>query len=488
MATLNNAVQSLIDNLYGKMTSNTPLTAEEQTLVAAAIEKLTNQTNWEKALVAVAEQHLDEATQNMAQNLATSTSALTSAQTDINTAKTEIQTQNANLSLLPTVDNKVNGLAKSVFGITPIEAAGTETTSRRSPSIFAVYDANGDTYAVRPSYTIRDDSQHDNRLEYLHMPAAASGVTILKSHYVNASTYYQEPVSYIHSAASTAMLPLASKNDINDIAYETVYSLQMGLSDSADNYAGLYCASSGYASVTKPKKGLLVNDQWGLFTTVNHNWWELGVLYDNNKHCLVVVDEVTSNLVEKYRDGNIVTTTNIADSNALQLHVNSGDFTVVKFIALQVPWLNCYRRYDGAATNNSLSHYLDCYTYYGKVGGVVAMGGTRHSSHYRFTEDKKLEPLTFYASSSVTNNQTASSTGQTNSFGEVNVAITDGRGNTLGSYHYQNKTDDAGYDTGYIISAIMCMNPYSHAGILNDGYSFYNAQAYYGNSRTCKAF
>lgn len=62
MATVSQAVQAMVDKLHAAMTSGTPLTPEEQLLVAKALSALQDNQTWEKALVAVAEEHLTTAT------------------------------------------------------------------------------------------------------------------------------------------------------------------------------------------------------------------------------------------------------------------------------------------------------------------------------------------------------------------------------------------------------------------------------------------
>ncbi|CAM3692057.1 hypothetical protein VA7868_03743 [Vibrio aerogenes CECT 7868] len=62
MSTISNAVQVMVDNLVAKMASNTPLTPEEQSMVAESVALLSKSTTLETALIAVAEKHLDTAT------------------------------------------------------------------------------------------------------------------------------------------------------------------------------------------------------------------------------------------------------------------------------------------------------------------------------------------------------------------------------------------------------------------------------------------
>lgn len=503
MATLNSAIQALVNNLHGKMTSNEPLTAEEQTLVASAIDKLSTHTSWEQAMVAVAEEHLDDATQTLSQTLTTATSALTSAQGDINLARDDIQTQNANLAIIPQISTDVQssldsfaqasntaitsnlaGMPRPVFGVNLIETPATSSNNQRSPAVFAVYDSNGESWVARPSYTTSTGATENLRLEYMKLMADGSGKSVTTSHFVDSGTFYATPTTRIYRYGSSAVLPLATKADINDIEYDVVYSSQDSAASGVANYEGIYCRSAGNVTVTKPKLNIDAADQWDISTVTNHNWNDVAALYDNAKHCLVMVDDSSSLLVEKYRDGNVLTTISIANTSALQSYVDNGDFTVVKFIAHTLDWPVGKRKYDGIEAALSVSYYLDCYGFYGKLGNSIKMGGAKYNAHYRFTAAKKLEPLNYFFASSV--NQ--STTGDASS-ADLNVSITDMEGNALGIYHYQAKADYPGYHAGYIATALMCMNPYSHVGILNDHQTYAGGTTpYYGHGRTCKAF
>ena len=507
MATLNSAVQALIDNLHTKMTSNEPLTAEEQTLVAAAIDKLSSHSSWENALVAVAEEHLNTATTNMSQTLTTATSALTDAQTDINIAKDAIQSQNANLALIPSISSNVQtaldefgvnntaqlqsnlaGMARPVFGVKKIETASTSGNNQRSQAVFAVYDANGESYLARPASTNNNNAYEYNRVEFLKLLADGSSKVTLKTHFTHSSTFYASPASYIYVYGSSAILPLASKDDANAIYYDVVYSTQSSASSSSSGYGGIFCATAGNTTLTKPKKNINATDQWGIPSVTSHSYNDIGVLYDNNKHCLILVDDSTSLLVEKYRDGNIITNTSIPDAATLQAYVDAGDFTTVKFIYHQINWPNIIRQFDGSNTSSSTSERIEIYGFFGKLGSELKMGGGSYNAHYRFTADKKLEPINYFLTSSVTQNRSQGSSGTANSIGDLKVALTDMQGNTLGIYSYQSKSNYAGYHAGYIACALMCINPYSHVGILNDAQVYYSTSPYYGQGRICKAF
>ncbi|NOU49494.1 hypothetical protein HG263_02890 [Pseudoalteromonas sp. JBTF-M23] len=103
MATINNAIQEMVDHLVDKMRSNEKLTAEEQTLVSNAIQKLSSSANLEAALVAVAEEHLDEATGH-----------LTSASDIVKELQAKLLEQSDNLGLLPELETKFNEITSSL--------------------------------------------------------------------------------------------------------------------------------------------------------------------------------------------------------------------------------------------------------------------------------------------------------------------------------------------------------------------------------------
>ena len=513
MATLNTAVQAMVDNLHNKMTSNEPLNGEEQTLMASAIDKLSGNTTWEQALIAVAEEHLNAATQTLNQtmatttqtlsdSLATATGALTNAEGDINQARQTIETQNANLALIPQLGSDVQsaldgfgltnstqlrsnlaGMARPVFGVNKIETPANSGINQRGTAVFAVYDASGESWLVRPAFSNTNNTTEVGRLEYLKLLADGSNKSVIKSHFLYTNTFYAAPSTNIFYYGASAILPLAAKSDANDIAYDIVYSGQDSTTTSDNNYAGVYCRTAGYSTTSKPKLNINATDQWGISTTTNHTYNDVGVLYDNIKHCLVMVDSSTSLLVEKYRDGNVTTTVSIPDAATLQNYVDAGDFTVVKFIVHQLSWPSCFRKFNNAQTNSSVSSSVDCYGFYGKLGSLTRLGGLQHCAHYRFSAAKKLEPVNYFFASSV--NPVTTNVPAT---GEVTVSITDMIGNTLGIYQHKSKVDTLNYPPGHMANAIVCMNPYSHVGILNEHTAYNGTTAYYGIGRTCRAF
>lgn len=502
MATLNTAVQAMVDNLHAKMTGDNILSAEEQTLVAAAIDKLSNNISWEKALIAVAEEHLNTATSNMTSSLNTATSALTNAETKIVAANETLQTQNTNLEMIPQISTELQnrldvfsqsntaamnsnlaGMQRPLLPIVDIETKGSGGNFQRSNAVFAVYDADGASYLARPSSSYSTGSEQNTLLEYCMVQKDGAFKVVIGSHYVHSSTFYADPRSYIYRYSCTAILPLALKDDANDIAFEPVYSSQDQASGAVADYAGIFTYTAGYNAKTLPKQNINATDKWGVSTETSHSWSTPRVLYDNNKHCMVVVDSSTSLIVEKYRDANVTTNVSIADADALQAYVDAGDFTVVSLIVTRLSWPSCYIRSNASETNTSNGASQDCYGFYGILANHVRMGGSKYSAHYRFTSDKKLEPLTFTFC-----NKANAYTTSIPWHGKAELAVEDMQGNTLGLYEFESSSDSLNYPGGYMANAIMCMNPYSHVGIINETYTYSGSTAIYGVGRTCKAY
>ncbi|QTH70941.1 hypothetical protein [Pseudoalteromonas xiamenensis] len=132
MSTIHHAVQAMVDNLTTKMTSGTPFTPEEQLLVSKAISALKDNETWEKAVVAVVEEHLD-----------TATTSLTSAAASINTSTGVINAQASNLAMIPQMRDDVT---KSVENVVPLVKqavdSGNAIPSRVGVSVLGARDSS----------------------------------------------------------------------------------------------------------------------------------------------------------------------------------------------------------------------------------------------------------------------------------------------------------------------------------------------------------
>ncbi|MCG7536493.1 hypothetical protein [Pseudoalteromonas sp. OOF1S-7] len=493
MASIQTAVQVMVDKLVADMQGEQPLSAEEQALVSNAITKLADNEKLEQAVVAVAESHIDDATTALQQAAQVGQTSLQQAAQTLNDNGAALEGKAAKLDQLDAMApslarvEALQGRAfsnqiKPLFGMVPLETAHSNAQYRRSTAVLAVYDHSGKTYLVRPGFTHGAD-QEQCRLEHLMLEDNGSAKVTTSTSYLYSNVFAQNPTSKVYMYGASAFLPLGTKDNPADIDYDVVYSTQDSQATATVNYGGVFVRSQGFTSLTKPKQNLNAIDQYGVSTNTSHNYASVAVLYDNVKHCLVMVDENTSLLIEKYRDGNVVTNIAIANQAELQAYVDARDFTTVNFIHHLVDHPYGMNRYSGSESKLS-SYAASYYGFFGVFNNVVKMGGSKYSAHYRFTAEKRLEPLNFFFMSSSEPYRTPSSTGMTNSEGEVTVALESQDGELLGMYSYRSKADNIGYDAGIVAGSINCINPYNHIGLLNEHY-LYNQ---YGLGRTCRAF
>lgn len=493
MASIQTAVQVMVDKLVADMQGEQPLSAEEQALVSNAITKLTDNEKLEQAVVAVAESHIDEATTALQQAAQVGQTSLQQAAQTLNDNGTALEVKTAKLDQLDAMAPslaRVEALqnrafkkqVRPVFGVTPIDVVASSGNNARTTAVFAVYDNSGETFLVRPSFTYNNNTE-SSRLEYLSLNADGSGKTTTHTSFVYSNAFAQNPTSQTYLYGSSAYLPLGSKDNFADIGYEVVYSTQSAQATGAANYGGVYVRSQGYTSHTQPKQNLNARDQYGVATRTNYGADNVAVLYDNQKHCLVMVDEGTSLVIEKYRDGNVVTNIAIANEAEWQAYVDERDFTTICFIYHNISQPFGIRRYtSGEARLNS--HSASYYGYFGVFNDTVKMGGARYSAHYRFTEEQRLEPVNFFFMSNSQPHRASDSNGTMNGEGEVVVALESIDGELLSMYSYRSKPENLGYDAGIVAGAINCINPYSHVGLLNEYYMYNN----HGFGRTCRAF
>jgi hypothetical protein len=514
MATLNSAVQALVDNLHQKMVdadSHNRLDGEEQALAVKAIKTLSEQDSWQQSLVGISKDHLDTVNTAMGQTLADTTDLIATAGADLDSSRAQIDGQKDNLGILAGIDSTAQtaldnlaasnntallshlaampSVLKPVFGLQLIETPSSDITSSRSTAVFVVYDNNGESWAVRPGKNYSNVPTESNRMEVVKLFADGAGQSVFASLYVDHLTFYDRPTTSIYRYGSCAVLPVAHSGNATDIHYAVFYSTQTSASVETSEYGGVYCASGVAGTNTKPKLNVNAKDQWGISTITDHTWPDVACLYDNTKHCLVMVDDTTGTLIEKYRDTNVDTGITIADDAALQAYVDARDFTTVKFIANQMIEPQANRRSDASLQSIFESKSQDYYGFYGKVGTEVRMGGFVYNAHYRFTAAKKLEPVNYFFASTVNHYKGSDANGTDGAKADLRVFFTDMDNNTLGAYHYQSKCDYPGTHAGHIGSALMCMNPYSNVGILNEyGVWDMTNTPYYGQARTCKVF
>ncbi|WP_105168535.1 hypothetical protein [Pseudoalteromonas sp. T1lg23B] len=491
MATINNAIQEMVDHLVTKMRSNEKLSAEEQTLVSNAIQKLGSSANLEAAILAVAEGHLDDATNALQQVTDVVKSDITAAKNSVVDASSTLVSNAQKLAQLDEVTPLVKEIQdkqklqeakreKSLFAIRSIETPGGNGNFSRSTAVMAIYDSNGETYLTRPSYTY-NSAEQASKLQHVKLDASGNQ-TVLRSSLVNASNFQQNPSSYTYYYSTSALVPLGLKEEPDNIAYEVVYSNQKSQNAAITEYAGIFVNGQGYETRTLPEQNLNATDQFGIETMTSHKHDEVAVLYDNTKHCLVMVEATTNLIVEKYRNGNIITGIGIANSNELQEYVDSGNFTTLVFMDNHLPHpVGVIRGSQNEGTMSSQA--LNYEGFFGVIDGEVKLGKGRYSAHYRFTENRTLEPLNYTFVSNSDDSWQHGTYGTTNGEGEVTVLLESVSGEILGTYSYRSKSDVGGKTSGLMPTAIMAINPYSHVGLLNE----FTVSGYYGLGRTFRA-
>jgi len=125
MSTISNAAQVMVDKLVADMQGQTPLSSEEQLLVAKALDTMKNNVTFENALVAVAEEHLN-----------TATSSLLSAEGKINAAKDAIVADADNLALIPDIQGNV------ISELNKMQASIKAETDKIDPTVQAAIKVN----------------------------------------------------------------------------------------------------------------------------------------------------------------------------------------------------------------------------------------------------------------------------------------------------------------------------------------------------------
>lgn len=143
MATLNAAVQQMIDRLNAALAAGTA-SAEDQLLIGKALQALQSSTTWERALIAVAEEHLNTSTTA----LAAAKALLDAAKVTLDSSSAALNTQAANLARIPTMDENIaNARSNFLFSSSASDAILTMDIAESSGSMpRAVWSVSLDDY------------------------------------------------------------------------------------------------------------------------------------------------------------------------------------------------------------------------------------------------------------------------------------------------------------------------------------------------------
>jgi len=381
MATLETQVQGLINRLNTEQQ-----TAAEAALIAAAINELSSYQTFQQALLAVAEGDLNTAVSNL--ELAKTqldTSADTNVQS-INAATALLSQELVKLDALPEIRSQVGNLdgkfRRKVRHEGNIIASANSTAQRRSKIVYAIYDSNGDTYALMPSYQAHDTSNNSVYLAHLYQLKPNKTHVQLDTWRTITNAFQQEVTPFaINFNTSFAIVPLAGRSSA-DIVYKTVYQEQNSHSLLASN-SDLRVDGQPLANRIGLKEGTNVKDRYGFVTQVNRSGNVIAgfnrVLYDNTKNCILALRD-DDHLVEIYHDDIVETGQSFSDNVSFQAFIDGKDIIVLPFIRTNQDTI------PSVTTGADISSYSS-------VPDVQASYGKNYSVHFLF-ENGKLVPLT----------------------------------------------------------------------------------------------
>lgn len=381
MATLETQVQGLIDRLNTEQQ-----TAAEAALIAAAINELSSYQTFQQALLAVAEGDLNTAVSNL--ELAKTqldTSADTNVQS-INAATALLSQELVKLDALPEIRSQVGNLdgkfRRKVRKEGYVVTSNNTGSHRRSKVVYAIYDSNGDTYALMPAYTTHTSSSNQQYLSYLYCLKPDKSHVQLGSWRIDSDTYQTtEKPTWLNVNTSIACAPLALKADASDIGYIMVYGEQDRASTNAQ-YNVIRVDNQPLINRVSLKHGVEVVDQYGFRTRVNKSGSNYAghnrILYSNDKNCLLALRD-DDQLVEIYRDDIVETGQTFPDDTSLQAFVDANDIIVLPFI----------HPATGNHTKNSMG--ADHSSYSGNTF-IPDSFGKHSSTHFTF-ESGRLVPL-----------------------------------------------------------------------------------------------
>lgn len=315
MSTIANAVQAMVDNLTTKMSSGTPLTPEEQLLIAKALSALQDNETWEKAVVAVVEEHLTTGTEALAvakdQFEATTiagVNAMSSAEASLLAKAAQLDIAAGVPTALRSYVRNKDGLIGSVEDLLTVipDAELLEDVAYGSvmPLVDIIFCSDGDVYAHACPTAASPGSANAGlnfNHNFYHKAAGLDAKTgaFTRTNYCH---YSQDAVRTLWNHRygyypAMALLPLASSVDADAITFAPLISDWFSNTPHAANFRGIgLFYNNTYGVSTGHYHNATVIDRYGrkaaTLTTDNRvtSYSECG-LYDNTKNCLVVIED-----------------------------------------------------------------------------------------------------------------------------------------------------------------------------------------------------
>tara|TARA_Y100000031_G_scaffold103581_1_gene113782 strand:+ start:779 stop:2464 length:1686 start_codon:yes stop_codon:yes gene_type:complete len=313
MSTISNAVQEMVNNLTTKMQSGTPLSGEEQLLISKAISALQDNETWEKAVVAVVEEHLD-----------TATGALDSAVTQFNTdsaaginalsnAEASLLSKSAQLDIAAAVPAELAKLSEAKDGrignldrlIMPVGGAqvynDTESTTNAMKTN-TIFCSDGEVIChVAPiSWSSGSSGSVSDNHNFYRKVAGADKLTGTFSRYQYcfssssvARTGWNQRYSY---GPAMMVLPLAHAVD-GTVTFKELISDYSSTTQNAGNFRGVgLFYDTDYGVTTGHYHNADVKDKYGRVAAQLRSDYRSAqqnecVFYDNVKNCVVVIQD-----------------------------------------------------------------------------------------------------------------------------------------------------------------------------------------------------
>jgi hypothetical protein len=324
MATIQNAVQEMVDRFVTSMQGGTPLSPEDQLLFAKAVQAMQTNVSFEQAIIAVAEEHLDtsvtaltDAKDTFDLSVIEGVNALASAENSITSSSASLDVAATIPALLSTMGKHRDGMIGNVDDMLLADGESTllsdSTYSGTVPCNNVIYCSDGEVRLhVSAQNAGSSNSGNYNLYHHFFSKEASSDPTtgtFTRHNYCynsNTNTRSSWTHRYANIPAMTE-LPIASSTDAEDIQFKILIADGTSTAETAATYRGIglfydtdYNVGQGHyhtADVVDSYNRRAVRLTAGYHAQNS----AVSVFYNNTKNCAVVIEE--GKVWELYSDG-----------------------------------------------------------------------------------------------------------------------------------------------------------------------------------------
>ena len=313
---ISSTVQSLLTKL--KAGAETDMTGEELLLLSKSVQALAENEDFEQALVAVAELHLDSAEQSMTSAVAQMVIDIAAAKGDVNSAKLALdgaasgldsQADNLNVvtqvrAMLEGMRNNEGGLLGNSHNLTVLDGDNEiiQEASNVCPPQSVIFSDNGqvNVYSAPNAQISGATATVLNSHNWYELPSGSDfhTGTFTRKNYMGCSTNTVR-TSYTHRYGYYPVCgeyPLAKSDDSEVIKFMTVCADYTAASQTHANWRGIGLFSDAtYGVAVGHYNDALVTDKYGRKATQTTNrtqHYAVSAFYDNSKNCLVVIESL----------------------------------------------------------------------------------------------------------------------------------------------------------------------------------------------------